>query len=314
MIQTLPLPYPIGLDFAGEILDLGNEVKGFNKGDEIYGFYFAGGTAATHLLIDTTKPHAICKIPKGLSMVEAASLPAVAITAILGLKRADDFYHTQGGLQGKTIFIPAALSGVGSIALQIAKNHYNCHTLTATSTTKIPQIGKLLGADVVDEIFDYTKTDVTKSIGKGKVDFVFDTTGLAGEYLPMLKHGGLCLSIARLPPGSAMKNEDPHAPQQNRVACIGQGIMDGMDYAFRTWAKTVYGVTYVYQKTEPESEDLRVVGEMVEGGKVRSVVGKTASLDEVEKVREACMGFSRGRVGWGSLLLLCLRIESIVFV
>ena len=220
MLQMLPLPYPIGLDFAGTIIAIGDEVAGWKDGDQVYGFSFAGGTASTRLLIDTKKPHALCKIPDGLNMVQAASLPAVAITADLALKHADEFFRSGGGLAGKTVFIPAALSGVGSIALQIAKHRWNCHTLTAASTAKIPQIDQYLGKGVVDEAFDYTKVNLTKAIGKGKVDFVFDTTGLAGDYIPMIKKGGYCLSVARLPPGSALKNEDPDAPQQSRVACV----------------------------------------------------------------------------------------------
>ena len=304
MLQVLPLPYPIGLDFAGTVLDVGTAMSGFSKGDEVYGFNAGGGAAATHLLLDTTKPHAISKIPSSLDMVAAASLPAVAITADLGLKHADDFFKSKGGLQGKTVFIPGALSGVGSIALQIAKRTWNCRTLTAASSGKITQIDNYLGKGVIDDVFDYTKVDVAKSVGKGNVDFVFDTTGLAAQYLPMIKRGGLCLSIARLPPGSALKNEDPDAPQQSSLACIGQNVMDGMDLAFRTWAKTMYGVTYVYQKTEPHNQDIQALTELVAAGKVRAVVGKSASLDDIEAVRDACMGMYKGKGGIGKFVII----------
>ena len=191
MLQVVPLPYPIGLDFAGTVVETGTAITEYSKGDEVYGFSFSGGAAATHLLFDTAKSQAIAKIPTGLSVIDAASLPAVAITAELGLKRADEFFKAEGGLQGKTVFIPGALSGVGSIALQIAKNKWNCRTLTAASTSKIPLIGKYLGEGVVDEAFDYTQVNVATAVGKGKVDFVFDTTGLAADYLPMIKRGRL---------------------------------------------------------------------------------------------------------------------------
>ena len=236
-------------------------------------------------------------------MIDAASLPAVAITADLGLKRANEYFHSDGGLHGKTVFIPGALSGVGSIALQIAKRQWNCRTLTAVSTSKIEQIGKRLGEDVVDEVFDYTQLDVAKAIGKGRVDFVFDTTGLAADYLPMIKRSGLCLSIARLPPGSTLKNEDPDAPQQSRLACIGQNVMDGMDAAFRTWAKTRYGVTYVYQKTEPVDKDMQALTDLVVVEKVKAVVGKTASLNDLDEIRDTCMGMHKGKGGIGKFVI-----------
>ena len=304
MLQVLPLPYPIGLDFAGTVLDAGSSITELHPGDQVYGFNSAGGTAATHLLLDTTKPHAIAKIPAGLNMVEAASLPAVAITADLGLKRADQFFKSDGGLYGKTVFIPGALSGVGSIALQIAKKKWKCRTLTAASTTKIAQIGQYLGDDIVDEVFDYTQVNVARAVGKGVVDFVFDTTGLAKDYLPMIKRGGFCLSIARLPPGSALKDESPDAPQQSRVACIGQNVMDGMDTAFRTWAKTLYGVKYVYQKTEPNAEDMHALSELVEVKQVKAIVGKTAHLSELAEIRKTCMAMMKGKGSLGKFVIV----------
>lgn len=298
---VVPLPYPIGLDFAGTVLEVGSAVSDLKLGDIVFGFNTAGGTVATHLLVDTTKAHAIAVIPAGLSMLEAASLPAVAITAILGLQHADSFLPS--GLQGKTVFIPGALSGVGSIALQIAKRKYQARTLTAASGGKIPKIGEYLGQEVVDSVLDYTQVNVAKSIGKGMVDFVFDTTGLASEYLPMIKRGGLCLSIARLPPGSALKDESPDAPHQSRFACIGQNVMDGMDNAFRTWARTMYGVTYAYQKTEPTNEDMQKLNEMVQTGVLKPVVGKTANLNEIETIRDSCTAMLQGKGGIGKFVV-----------
>ena len=308
MLQMLPMPYPIGLDFAGVVLDKGDAVGSFGKGDRVYGFYMGGGTVSTHLHIDTTKRHALCKIPDGLDLIHAASLPAVVMTADLGLKRADEFFkaNQHGGLAGKTVFIPGALSGVGSVALQIAKRYWKCYTITAASASKIPQIDNLLGEDAVNEVYDYSQVDVTKEIQskhKAGIDFVFDTTGLAGDYIPMLKKGGFCLSIARLPPGSALKNEDPEAPKQSRMACIGQNVMDGMDAAFRTWAKTRHGVTYVYQKTDPDTSDLEAVSELVRNGVVRAIVGKTANFDDVEEVKNGCMGIFKGKGAVGKFVV-----------
>ena len=303
MLQTVPLPYPTGLDFAGVVSDVGNAITDLRKGDKVYGFVFGGATASTHLLLDTTKPHAISKIPSSLNPLEAASLPAVTVTADTALKHADKFFESQGGLTDKTVFIPGALSGVGSVALQIAKRKWNCRTISAASTGKISQIDKYLGEEVVDEVLDYTKVNIAKTIGK-RVDFVFDTTGLAADYMPMITRGGLCLSIARLPPGSALKDESPDAPQQSRVACIGQGVMDGMDKAFTLWAKTMHGVTYVYQKTEPTNADMQALTEMVQREQVKAVVGRMAKLDDLEDVRDGCMDIFQGKGGVGKFVIM----------
>jgi len=303
LFQDVPLPHKLGLDFAGVIANVGSDVKGYSAGDRIYGFTFDGGCIATQLLLDSSKLHAIAKMPDSLSFASAASLPAVAVTALQVLRRADTFFRDQGsnGLKGKTVFIPGALSGVGSVALQIAKRVYGCTTITAASTGKITEYPTWIGADAVDRAVDYTKDDVVQALGRGSVDFVFDTTGLAGQYVPLVKRGGLCLSIARIPPGSAMK--EPGQPSKGRVACVGLGFMDGLDGAFRFWAKNMYGVVYGYHKTEPTNEDMVAVGEMVGEGSLRPVVGKTAALEDIETIRKVCMGMFKGAGGLGKFVI-----------
>ncbi|QIX00023.1 hypothetical protein AMS68_005540 [Peltaster fructicola] len=285
-LQHVPLPHRLGLDFAGTIIEVGAAVNDFANGDQVYGFY-THGAACTHLVVDLSKPNAVLsKVPAGLAMIEAASLPAVAITAIVALKRADTFLEEQGGLRGKTIFIPAALGGVGSVALQIAKHEWHCRTISSASTKKMSQVDGYLGAGVVDQLYDYTTTDVAKQVGKGKVDFVFDTIGKAGDYIPMIRKGGLCISIARLPPGSALKDDAPNAPTQSRVACIGQGVMNGIDSAFRLWAKTSYGVS-----------------RLLEENKIKAVVGTTAPLYDLAKIKEKCFDVANGRGGVGKFVI-----------
>ncbi len=72
-----------------------------------------------------------------------------------------------GGLSGKTIFIPAGLSGIGSIALQFGKHVYRAaKVITTVSTSKLPKIRQLLGEDTVDQIVYYTKEDVLKKVEK----------------------------------------------------------------------------------------------------------------------------------------------------
>lgn len=130
------------------------------------------------------------------------------------------------------------------------------------------------------------------------MDFVLDTTGLAGDYLPLIKQGGLCLSIARLPPGSALKEEN-----QNRIACIGQAAMNGMDATFRTWARARYGVTYSYQKTEPSTDRLEALAKYVQDGMLKPVVGDTAKFDDLDKIKAASERILQGKGGTGKFVV-----------
>jgi NADPH2:quinone reductase len=111
-----PAGYPEripGMEFAGEVLETGDDVKTFKAGDRVFGI-IAGGAQAEYVL---TKESHLIKIPADLGFVEAAAIPEVFITA-------HDAVFTQADLQpGETLLIHAVGSGVGLAALQLAKAH-----------------------------------------------------------------------------------------------------------------------------------------------------------------------------------------------
>ncbi len=101
----------LGLEFAGEVAEIGESVKDFKVGDRVFGIT-AGGAQAEFLL---TEESLLAKIPDNLSFTEAAAIPEAFITA-------NDAVFTQGNLQkGETLLIHAVGSGVGLAALQLAK-------------------------------------------------------------------------------------------------------------------------------------------------------------------------------------------------
>ena len=126
-----------------------------------------------------------------------------------------------------------------------------------------------------------------------------DTIGSAGVYLPLLKKDALLLSIARIPPGSALKAGD-----EGLVACVGLSFLDAQDAAFRKYAKMRYGVTYEYVKTEPKTEDLEAVGQMVQERKLRPVIGRTEKLRDLDAVKDACMSIFNGKGGMGKFVMI----------
>jgi len=101
----------LGLEFAGEVAKIGENVKDFKIGDRVFGIT-AGGAQAEFLL--TEESH-LAKIPENLNFKEAATIPEAFITA-------HDALFTQANLQaGETLLIHAIGSGVGLAALQLAK-------------------------------------------------------------------------------------------------------------------------------------------------------------------------------------------------
>jgi len=100
-----------GLEFAGEVADLGDAVNDFKTGGRVFGIT-SGEAQAEFVLVDTGL---IAKIPDNLSFIEAAAIPEVFITA-------HDAIFTQAELKpGETLLIHAVGSGVGLAGLQVAK-------------------------------------------------------------------------------------------------------------------------------------------------------------------------------------------------
>ena len=113
-LYPTPSGYPeriLGLEFAGEVAEIGENVTDFKIGDRVFGIT-AGGAQAEFLLSDASL---LVKITKNLSFTEAAAVPEAFITA-------HDAIFTLGNLKkDETLLIHAVGSGVGLAALQIAK-------------------------------------------------------------------------------------------------------------------------------------------------------------------------------------------------
>jgi NADPH2:quinone reductase len=99
-----------GLEFAGEIVSLGEQVRGLSEGDRVMGILGGGGYAET-VCVDA----GLCAaVPPGLDWLQAGAIPEAFITAY-------DALYRQGELQpGETLLVQAAASGVGSAAAQLA--------------------------------------------------------------------------------------------------------------------------------------------------------------------------------------------------
>jgi NADPH2:quinone reductase len=100
-----------GLEFAGEVDELGTEVRSLAPGDRVFGIT-PGGAQAEYILVPENH---LAKIPSNLDWIQAAAVPEAFITA-------HDALFTQAKLQvGESILVHAAGSGVGTAAIQLAK-------------------------------------------------------------------------------------------------------------------------------------------------------------------------------------------------
>lgn len=158
-----------GLEFAGEIAEIGSDVSKWNIGERVFGIV-AGESQAEYLLTDASL---LARIPDNLGFTEAAAVPEAFITA-------HDAIVTLGGLaEGKTLLIHAVGSGVGLAGLQIAKAFGAMVIGTSRTADKLEKCDNF-GLDhaiaTPEPIFSETVLD--KTGGRG-VDIILDLVGAA---------------------------------------------------------------------------------------------------------------------------------------
>ena len=158
-----------GLEFAGEVTEIGDLVTNFKSDDRVFGIT-AGEAQAEYLLTDE---RVIARIPENLSFVEAAAVPEVFITA-------HDAVFSQCGLQpNEWLLIHAVGSGVGLAALQLAKTH-NARVLgTSRTQQKLDRCAEF-GLDAAILISEPKFADIVdRETGGMGANIILDLVGAA---------------------------------------------------------------------------------------------------------------------------------------
>ena len=191
-------PNIMGLDMAGEILEVGVGVEGWQVGDKVCAL-LAGGGYAEQVAVDH---RLLIPIPPGWTYLEAACLPEVYLTAYVNI------FMEAGFQPGETILIHGGASGVGTAAIQMAKGAGGRVITTAGRPDKVETCldqGADLAINYRTEDFVARTQEFTEGEG---VDLILDMVG--AEYLArnvsLLKVKGRLVFIATLGGSEAMVN------------------------------------------------------------------------------------------------------------
>jgi len=256
-----PKDAAVGADLAGRVEAVGKNVKDFQPGDEVFGT--SGGSWAEYAVARPTK---LAPKPANASFEEAAALPIAALTALQALRDKGDVQP------GQKVLINGASGGVGTYAVQIAKA-FGADVTAVCSTRNVEQ-ARSLGAD---RVVDYTQEDFTK---------------LDVRHELMLDIAG---SRSFLAYRRVLTPEATVALIGGKMTYRGLGPLPhlaGTILKSRGRSQTVK-----FFVADINTEDLVALKELIEGGKVRSVIDREYPLSEAaEALRYLGEGHARGKV------------------
>jgi NADPH:quinone reductase-like Zn-dependent oxidoreductase len=249
-----------GVDAAGRIDAVGKDVVGLQPGDSVFGA-FRGAFAESAC----AKASDVIGKPEGVTFEQAASLPVAGVTALQGLR-------DRGRVRpGQKVLINGAAGGVGTFAVQIGK--WLGAEVTAVCSTRNVELVRSLGAD---RVVDYTRENFTE--GQERYDLIFDCVGNHSlwNFRRVLRARGTYLMVGGL-------------------SSSGLEMLSGIVRALLLSAVSKQRLFMMMARNK--REDLAVLGELVQTGKVTPVIDRRNGLTEVpEVIRYLETHHARGKV------------------
>ena len=227
----------LGADLAGRVEAIGNNVKQFRPGDEVFGYLPSATGRGTFTEYVCAKENMITLKPANITFEQAAAVPVAAMTALQGLR-------DKGNIQpGQKVLINGASGGVGTFAVQIAKAFGA--EVTAVCSTRNLELVRSLGAD---HVIDYKVEDFTQN-GQ-QYDLILAVNGYhpISDYL------------------HALRPEGTYVVAGGSMAQLFQAASNGKRIS-KTGSQKIVVVSLVQSQ-----KDLIFMKELLESGKIMPVV------------------------------------------
>jgi NADPH:quinone reductase-like Zn-dependent oxidoreductase len=236
MQSMLSLPFIPGTDLAGEVVAVGSAVTHVKPGDAVYGMIaFRGGTFAEFAAV---KGLEVAPKPQSLDYVQAAAVP---LTALAAWQTAIDLARVQ---PGERVLIHGAGGGVGSVALQLAKDR-GAYVIASDAASRQTYLQEL-GADEIINTEAQRFEDVVK-----KVDVVLNyaSPDLLERSYSVFKPGGRYVTTLG----------EPSQSEAEARSIRSFGVM-----------------------AHPTIEHLNQIAKMIDTGKLKVSVQRTFPLEEAQ--------------------------------
>jgi NADPH:quinone reductase-like Zn-dependent oxidoreductase len=250
----------LGKDVVGRVEEVGQSVREFKPGDEVFGDLSQCGWGAYAQYVSVPENALVMK-PRNASFEQAAAVPESAVVALQGLR---DIGKVK---PGQKVLVNGASGGIGTFAVQLAKS-YGAEVTGVCSMSNVELVASI-GAD---QVIDYTQEDFAQN-GQ-RYDLILATAGYRSifDYRRALKPGGRYVAT-----GGSM-------------AQVFQPMILG------PWLSTGGGKMSSLSM-KPDQKDLIFIKELIEAGQVVPVVDRSFPLMELpEALGYYARGHSRGKV------------------
>jgi NADPH:quinone reductase-like Zn-dependent oxidoreductase len=251
----------IGQELAGEIESVGKDVKRFKEGDQVFAHTGFGMGAYAEYICRPEEPEGMRGVlavkPANMTYEEAAAVPLGGLEALHFLRKANI-------QSGEKVLINGAGGSIGTFAIQLAR-YLGAEVTGVDSTAKLDML-RSIGAD---QVIDYTQEDFTKS-GES-YDFILD----------VVSKSSFSGSIRSLKQNGRYLMANPGLSQMVR----------GRWTSMISSKKVIFGAAY------PKTEDLLFLKELIEAGKITSVIDRRYPLEQTaEAHRYVETGHKKGHV------------------
>jgi len=251
----------LGQELAGTVEEVGKNVKSFREGDQVFGTTGFGFGAYAEYICLNENPNEMQGVlaikPVNMTYEEAAAVPTAGLEAL-------HFLRHSNIQRGQKVLIVGAGGSIGTFSVQLAK-HFGAEVTGVDSTGKMDML-RSIGAD---NVVDYTQEDFTKS--DVKYDVIIDVVGkrsFSRRLLSLKQNGKYYLANAGL-------------------SHVVLGI----------WTRMVSSKKVVIGSASQTKEDLNILKELIEAGKIQSVIDRCYPLEQTaEAHRYVDKGNKKGNV------------------
>lgn len=280
-LANVRLPLILGRDISGVVEAVGEQVAGLKPGDAVWGASnnLVSGAFSEFVVADEKT---VSLKPPGLSFLEAASIPYVALTSWVAM--VDNAGLSATGARGKRILVHGGAGGIGSYSIQWLKA-WGAEVATTCSTGNRDFVAGL-GADVV---IDYTSEDFAARLRDYDVVYNAVDFGLESRSLRILKRfgGAQYATIVH-----------PMMPWTDRFGyALGHRLAVARRQARAMEQRRLHGRAYHWTLFHPNIAAMATVAELVAAGRIKPVIGRVFPFAEMPAAFAlSATGHARGKI------------------